>query len=1006
MVDSLSVDYEKRIATATAAGDIAEATRLQNQYLADQAELLQFNKEQTQEMYAILNNQATGFFGLGDAQTANLDAAKESLKKAFEGTGQEVQAKLAQEQVDSMSGSNVQKTMLMSALAQKQIGLNQIGVAKNVFGADQAGADTLQTLMENSPTELNRTLGLAGNMGAAEQKKFVIDMSLKDPIEAKVMNDAVELAQKTTGVFFGEKKTAEAIMKFAVENPEKMLEFQQNVEDLKNEKKIDITVATKILGPDLAKALGEKSVGEYLKKYNKQNKVVFLSEFQQVMTMLQEGDTDMLKSYNKWNAENGFKKTYADYAAWQSDRTVTAQGQDNQFAPGEGGATGEATGPTASILDQFVQMARDTSNFQQKLTTGWSASYAALKNYTVNSINLLAGWAVRLKQQGVSANMIDVFMGATEEEQDRILDKRTGKLKAGALALLQKLQVIQDKKEFGLSYVLASPTERLEKDNALYQAGLDVIATKEKKINDKYDQRIKALDEIGKAQERNNAAQQGELDIAEALSRGDIAAAAKAAYKMRQDAAQQAIADAKERAELARKNELGQVNTKIQGENVSRADLEEKIRINSEKIVTAKKIELDRQISIGKNAVIAAEQSAILLANSKLISKLPGANTPNGTGNEITGGNNPTSGTNPTVGNTTPSPTNPPRPTPTSDASTFDKNKLRSAFESSKQTSLQNASAAANNKFATSINKASKDYGLDTADLKIAAAKGKIDMIYSKVKPAQRAAFAETFKTLTKEYKDITDLFEVDGDIQKSNTGVKNRKSIIANLPPNMQANINLLLARQTAYNKDNTDLQKLQDTYKTEAKKFGVENTPWKDIYWETQNSLRGVYVPFHNKQQEMVKKKNNTNSARDALKEFVEQQFGVTDGKSWFNLAGFSKQMWDKPNGEIRGWGHYAMGGMVAPKGYARGGGIYGTDTVPAMLTPGEFVIKKSAVDNIGSSKLNKINNGMDIGDSVYNYTIQINVKSESNAKQIADTVLKQIERVDAQRLRGVRI
>jgi hypothetical protein len=292
MVDSLSVDYEKRIATATAAGDIAEATRLQNQYLADQAELLQFNKEQTQEMYAILNNQATGFFGLGDAQTANLDAAKESLKKAFEGTGQEVQAKLAQEQVDSMSGSNVQKTMLMSALAQKQIGLNQIGVAKNVFGADQAGADTLQTLMENSPTELNRTLGLAGNMGAAEQKKFVIDMSLKDPIEAKVMNDAVELAQKTTGVFFGEKKTAEAIMKFAVENPEKMLEFQQNVEDLKNEKKIDITVATKILGPDLAKALGEKSVGEYLKKYNKQNKVVFLSEFQQVMTMLQEGDTD------------------------------------------------------------------------------------------------------------------------------------------------------------------------------------------------------------------------------------------------------------------------------------------------------------------------------------------------------------------------------------------------------------------------------------------------------------------------------------------------------------------------------------------------------------------------------------------------------------------------------------------------------------------------------------------------------------------------------------------
>jgi len=455
MVDSLTVDYEKRIASAKAAGDTAEATRLQNQFLADQAELLQFNKEQTQEMYNILNDQGTGIGFAFNAQIANLDTAREGLKKAFEGTGQEVQAKLAQEQIDAMAGTNAQKTMLMSAVAQKQIGLNQIGVAQSAFGADQAGADSLQKLMENSPTELNRTLGLAGSMGAVEQKKFLIDMSLKDPIEAKVMNDAVELAQKTTGVFFGEKKTAEAIMKFAVENPEKMLEFQQNIDELKNADKIDITVATKILGPNLAKALGEKSVGEYLKKYNKQNKVVFLSEFQQVMTMLQEGDTSMLKSYNKWNAENGFKKTYADYAAWQSDRTVTAQGVDNTKLPGEEGAASTATGPQASILDQFVQMARETSNFQQKLTTGWTASYAALKNYTVQSINLLAGWAVRLKQQGVSANMIDVFMGATEEEQDRIINKRTGALLPGALSLLKKLQIIQDKKEFGLSYVLA-----------------------------------------------------------------------------------------------------------------------------------------------------------------------------------------------------------------------------------------------------------------------------------------------------------------------------------------------------------------------------------------------------------------------------------------------------------------------------------------------------------------------------------------------------------------------
>ena len=50
---------------------------------------------------------------------------------------------------------------------------------------------------------------------------------------------------------------------------------------------------------------------------------------------------------------------------------------------------------------------------------------------------------------------------------------------------------------------------------------------------------------------------------------------------------------------------------------------------------------------------------------------------------------------------------------------------------------------------------------------------------------------------------------------------------------------------------------------------------------------------------------------------------------------------------------------GGYV--KGYARGGMVPGTgnrDTVPAMLTPGEFVIKKSSVSKLGPSTLAAMN------------------------------------------------
>ena len=45
----------------------------------------------------------------------------------------------------------------------------------------------------------------------------------------------------------------------------------------------------------------------------------------------------------------------------------------------------------------------------------------------------------------------------------------------------------------------------------------------------------------------------------------------------------------------------------------------------------------------------------------------------------------------------------------------------------------------------------------------------------------------------------------------------------------------------------------------------------------------------------------------------------------------------------------------------GFANGGKVGSTDTVPAMLTPGEFVIKKSAVDKYGTNFLSSLNNGV---------------------------------------------
>jgi hypothetical protein len=121
-------------------------------------------------------------------------------------------------------------------------------------------------------------------------------------------------------------------------------------------------------------------------------------------------------------------------------------------------------------------------------------------------------------------------------------------------------------------------------------------------------------------------------------------------------------------------------------------------------------------------------------------------------------------------------------------------------------------------------------------------------------------------------------------------------------------------------------------------------------------------------------------------------------------------------------------AKGGMVT-KYMANGGMAIGSDTVPAMLTPGEFVVNKAAAQQFGpmlqsinESKYPSMlgsNGGMsnvpinnisasvsDNSTAVYNYSLDFNINgTNSNPSDIARAVMTEIKRVDGQRIRGQR-
>jgi TP901 family phage tail tape measure protein len=187
-------------------------------------------------------------------------------------------------------------------------------------------------------------------------------------------------------------------------------------------------------------------------------------------------------------------------------------------------------------------------------------------------------------------------------------------------------------------------------------------------------------------------------------------------------------------------------------------------------------------------------------------------------------------------------------------------------------------------------------------------------------------------------------------------------------------------------------EIKRLKKVYDDAKKKFDTtvkyvtgENPDWR----AAKDTEDAAYTAWQNSITQNLAKKE-----RDKRKKTWEDAKKIREALPQYAAGGGSID-------------YLRMGGMLPYK--AMGGSIFkpiNTDTVPAMLTPGEFVITRSAVERFGEKNLRGINNGTYDSGSMYNYSVEINVKSQSDASQIADTVIRQIKRIDSQRVRGSKI
>ena len=468
--------------------------------------------------------------------------------------------------------------------------------------------------------------------------------------------------------------------------------------------------------------------------------------------------------------------------------------------------------------------------------------------------------------------------------------------------------------------------QAIQDQNTIYSNDLAVISHQADAVNKSYDEQVKNLNAVKAVNDQIIAQQGRQLGLADALTQGDIAAAAKAAQEIRQANADQYATSQMDALEQSRQNALGRLKGPQSG--LTEAQIQEQQYQNAQKLYAMENDPARLKIV----ADIRAKQDEIYNLQQLQNAELAKIKTKE---DEVYN-----------IENTKI------RPIQTNiDALTYENSILQAQIDK------QNASLTVMGKtrgewdltFAKIDASALASKNLDTAFGALLTSATAIDGMWASIlsKIQQYAAGVPT--SVTAQQKSFTSSVpKTDAEIakEKADAEAKAKADAIAALDKALQG-------------KDGRDA--------ADGSSLGFYNSLGSD--GEKGNTAAG----------NALADKMATSSSWNASLALADAAMFVGGRR-----------------------GGFATGGLV-PKYFAVGGYARGTDTVPAMLTPGEFIMSKYAVDNYGTGTMKAMNNGSQQLGSVYNYELTVNVKSDANANDIANTVMTKIKQVDSMRLRG---
>lgn len=430
MIDSLDLEYEKKIENARAAGNQAEAERLTNEYIKNRNALLLENGKTVTDIQTQFEKSR------GATREALMTGVDKAITKKYKGTALEDVAPLAKTLIEDSGVSQEQQYTLKMQLATGNIDPMQLIDMMEMFGKDSKTlSKVINIIGKFGGTFANEVQGIASMFkNKKTAAKFIAEIETKSPEEARKHLDLFSDIAKVSNVL-----DIDVALKYYQENPKAAEKLQGIIDKINEQKgKISLEVAATILGTEEMEALRKDQ--EYFDSLDPVQQKVYL----QTLTTIANLEGNNKEELENWLKQNPGKKPIDYYIT--SAQKVTQVSTDTTVGS-KGGPSSGGGKVDSSPLDELVKKLRDVRKNQIKVTEGWSASRKVLDNLFggKKKIDFFGGIEQDLTKLGAKGNFIELIVGMDPKEYE----KRKNSLfkfdnKGNIIALKKDAKTIQE----------------------------------------------------------------------------------------------------------------------------------------------------------------------------------------------------------------------------------------------------------------------------------------------------------------------------------------------------------------------------------------------------------------------------------------------------------------------------------------------------------------------------------------------------------------------------------